>query len=722
MSNSGGDSFFSRLPNWSRLLLAILTGIFALFLSDNIVLAGVGWAAATILAVWLWVDLAKKIFKGPFKRPVVSVGVSDFRPWMLRIGGVLLLLCSVGWTIYWAWLLWQAALPFLSPQFEIMALNTLEGDADVYELTDMLIWNQEGHEDKGVKISFPLQIVPRYSGWKQFGKVVARVSGDGTPLPDQVLWLDFPNDSGSTEVVLTLSELLQASGLGLNSDPPSNALDGQGTPFQQATLTIEIVRAGPAQAPWATKQIAVRNAPWQLQSELVWRDGHHEVDIALMNLGGTGDFWVRYHVVRLEEEIGSDPGPMTSGTSTVDLQTDPKPPVHLEKGELFASTVAMPTDLPSGRYLLEVYALKRQNYVEFVESVDPETGSTVPKSTWEDIDTLQTPWWFGRSPDDRHIWLETTGIPVDEQIQAELDRLRDQGVDLGIAMGQLSEVTSANGTVGSRQLFQEGEVYVRNDQVYALYGPVLDHYRAWGGIEHELLDFPSSPITTVLSSSGAEGMRMECEGDPEWPCVLYSSWETVAASWGWIAKTYLDTHGGHSGWLGFPLADARVYAESVIQLFENGYIVFYYPTIDGETDKSHPPVAIPYLGSQGTLFDVYAEETWQNTGIEIHTGDRVTVVQVGGEWNYWELQDRMFDANGDPEWDVAPQDLPQPTSPIGSLIGRIGESPEGVFSVGRLNTRTSLAGGLLYLAMNDYYTLDNLGAITVQVLVEPADQ
>jgi len=56
-------------------------------------------------------------------------------------------------------------------------------------------------------------------------------------------------------------------------------------------------------------------------------------------------------------------------------------------------------------------------------------------------------------------------------------------------------------------------------------------------------------------------------------------------------------------------------------------------------------VAYPYLASSGALFNVHAEQLWQDTGVEVQPRDRITIIQIGGGWTYRDGES-LFDANG----------------------------------------------------------------------------
>ena len=400
----GGGAF---LRDWLSLLIAVVSGVISWLVKDDVVIAGVGWAIATLAGVVWWAQMLKKIPIPPVlpaaRSRRASIRFPVLRPWLVRIGMILLLFGILAVAGLWGRALWHDAQPYLAPQFEIAALDTLEGDPNAYELTDMLIWNQHNQDRGQVAITFTLEVRPSYFGRKRYGQVVARISGDGKPLQDKPLWDDFDRESGSAQLRLSLPDLLQASGLRTNTDPATNPFASGEAPFEQARLTVQVVQATNPTEPLASGEILIRNAPWVLRSERVWRNGQNQVDVYVENQGGTGEFTVRYHLARLEGEIGPDTHPVTSGTRTVETWYSPQPLVRLEPGGFFTDTIALPEVNGLGRYLLEAYVFKVQTYVRFQD----------PGATWEDLETLETPWWFGRTPADLHIFLNAYGTSIE---------------------------------------------------------------------------------------------------------------------------------------------------------------------------------------------------------------------------------------------------------------------------------------------------------------------
>jgi len=673
-------------PDW-KLVLAVVSAAVSVFMSPFFLDVDLGVIASLIaLAVfalwWVWT-------------------ISSLRRPYRVLSSLVIIVFGASWgsVVWW----------YSQPHFEITAFKTLEGDRNAYELTDQLIWNQDRLGEFRVGITFTLQVRPTYYGKQRFGKVIALIPGGGRQPPlEKPLWDDFSKESGTQWVELTLPELLAASGLRVNSDPPHNILGPGDLPFQQAKLLVQVVREGGRERAWGSEDILVRNAPWDMRSALVLRNGKREADVYVKNLGGTGEFTVRYRLVRLEKEIGSSALPMVSGATNIDAWNAPQKLEKCKSGSFFTATSTLPDQLPQGRYLLEIYVVKKQNYVEFQN----------PGASWENLNSLDSPWWFGQYPSDRHVFVVTTSeFDQDPVTQAEWQRLKnEQGIDLGIAVGPVQRTTSKTGASISRQAFQDGEIHVHDGRAYSLYGPILEHYRQLGGPERDGLETPISQIQDVTSSSNTDGNMMAFEGlgDPSPPSRIYVSGKGVGMLEGWIGAVY-EENGGHVGWLGFPLVDRQYTADSTIQMFEYGYIVYYYPKVGDDRDWSRKPKAYPYLAGRGNLIDVQANQPWQDTGIEVQKGDLVTIVQVGGTWSN-DSSVEQFDANGNPASGL--RDYRTMASAVGGmLIGRIGGN-EQPFTVGRWNTLSSPVAGHLYLAMNDSEYSDNKGSVTVQIIVE----
>jgi hypothetical protein len=112
---------------------------------------------------------------------------------------------------------------------------------------------------------------------------------------------------------------------------------------------------------------------------------------------------------------------------------------------------------------------------------------------------------------------------------------------------------------------------------------------------------------------------------------------------------------------------------------------------------------------------IYAYRGWQSTGIQLHNGDRYTIL-AQGTWLY-----SPFAGPNGPEGHrryLAPVFYPLPRVGGGALIGRIGEDGQ-TFYVGRGTSDLVERNGLLYLRIDDDLLGDNKGFVTIEVTVVP---
>ena len=114
---------------------------------------------------------------------------------------------------------------------------------------------------------------------------------------------------------------------------------------------------------------------------------------------------------------------------------------------------------------------------------------------------------------------------------------------------------------------------------------------------------------------------------------------------------------------------------------------------------------------------VSAKQHWPKTGVEVQTGQIVSITYLNGTWGMWggpEGVKRQADGTGfeDEYRDKAPF----PDAPLGALIGRVGSGP--LFFVG--NHLTFIAGedGPLALQVNDGWLDDSTGELTVQITLQ----
>jgi hypothetical protein len=107
---------------------------------------------------------------------------------------------------------------------------------------------------------------------------------------------------------------------------------------------------------------------------------------------------------------------------------------------------------------------------------------------------------------------------------------------------------------------------------------------------------------------------------------------------------------------------------------------------------------------------VPANQAWTDTGITVNQGDRVTF-QASGEINYGRSPGQTAGPNGGA--DRRPN-YPDPSVPVGALIGRIGNGAP--FAIGNQTQALPMpASGRLMLGVNDNELADNSGFYTVAV-------
>jgi hypothetical protein len=107
---------------------------------------------------------------------------------------------------------------------------------------------------------------------------------------------------------------------------------------------------------------------------------------------------------------------------------------------------------------------------------------------------------------------------------------------------------------------------------------------------------------------------------------------------------------------------------------------------------------------------VNANQAWTDTGLDVRQGDRV-VFQASGQINYGRGADQTAIPDGGPDRRA---NTPDPTVPVGALIGKIGNSaPFGIGS--QSNALTMPASGRLMIGVNDSDHSDNSGFFNVVV-------
>src|SRR5262249_12299044 len=114
----------------------------------------------------------------------------------------------------------------------------------------------------------------------------------------------------------------------------------------------------------------------------------------------------------------------------------------------------------------------------------------------------------------------------------------------------------------------------------------------------------------------------------------------------------------------------------------------------------------------GRTVQVNAVQSWTDTGIDVNAGDKV-MFRASGEV----LIGRSVGQNATPDGNAAYRSpkYPDPTSPGGALIGRVGARGKP-FGIGMQTQPLAMpASGRLYLGVNDNELGDNSGAFTVVV-------
>jgi hypothetical protein len=112
-----------------------------------------------------------------------------------------------------------------------------------------------------------------------------------------------------------------------------------------------------------------------------------------------------------------------------------------------------------------------------------------------------------------------------------------------------------------------------------------------------------------------------------------------------------------------------------------------------------------------TQIHVDATQAWTDTGITVNAGDRV-VFNASGQIAYGRSAGQTADPNGNPAEKRA--NYPDPTVPVGALIGKVGNSAP--FAIGMQTQPLAMpASGRLMLGVNDNELGDNSGFYTVTV-------
>jgi hypothetical protein len=122
--------------------------------------------------------------------------------------------------------------------------------------------------------------------------------------------------------------------------------------------------------------------------------------------------------------------------------------------------------------------------------------------------------------------------------------------------------------------------------------------------------------------------------------------------------------------------------------------------------------AVATAGQVGptTSVRVDARQQWVDTGITVNQGDRVSF-QASGQVMYGQNATMTATPDGGTERRAT---YPDPTAPVGALIGKVGNSP--AFGIGSQTQPLAMpASGRLMLGVNDNELGDNSGFFTVVV-------
>lgn len=128
--------------------------------------------------------------------------------------------------------------------------------------------------------------------------------------------------------------------------------------------------------------------------------------------------------------------------------------------------------------------------------------------------------------------------------------------------------------------------------------------------------------------------------------------------------------------------------------------------------------------SSVTTVTVQADKGWQDTGVSINAGSKVTIEYISGQWSGTGLpNEKPSDGAGDPSGWKCTNFLPanQCVEPIpdftkGALVGKLGNV---LLKVGNYLNFTATTAGSLLLRMNDGDTglQGNSGSLVVRITV-----
>lgn len=111
---------------------------------------------------------------------------------------------------------------------------------------------------------------------------------------------------------------------------------------------------------------------------------------------------------------------------------------------------------------------------------------------------------------------------------------------------------------------------------------------------------------------------------------------------------------------------------------------------------------------------VNANERWVDTGIDLQSGDSLTIRSEGSV----RLSGNFNDSSTPAGANRRAENAPMPNHPAGALIARVGNGAP-IFIGDNTGARNVTSGGRLYLSVNDDHLADNSGQYRVTVVVRP---
>jgi hypothetical protein len=136
------------------------------------------------------------------------------------------------------------------------------------------------------------------------------------------------------------------------------------------------------------------------------------------------------------------------------------------------------------------------------------------------------------------------------------------------------------------------------------------------------------------------------------------------------------------------------------------------PTITPTYTASQLPTLPP------ALVEVFANQSWQTSGVNVKNGDTIQITYITGRWNVrgdFELTDPFGSTPGDDVTTDPECHFPILPSVAGhqALVAKIGENGEPFNPFKRIR----MGDGLLYLRINDCdkYLYDNSGSVSVRI-------